>query len=119
VEALKFAPMALQAYDGLGTLDNDARYHVALLRLTTEDINGARVQIEMLRQSAPNHLLAFMLEHQIAEHGGKKDSAARASRAFLAAYDVEMAVGRAEYQDHHGTIERFRETAQAGKSGKK
>ena len=119
VEALKFAPMALQAYDGLGTLDNDARYHVALLRLTTEDINGARVQIEMLRQSAPNHLLAFMLEHQIAERSGKKDSAARAYKAFLAAYDAEMAAGRAEYRDHQGSIERFREAAQAGTTGKK
>jgi len=26
-EALRFAPMALQAYNDLGTLDNDARYH--------------------------------------------------------------------------------------------
>lgn len=119
VEALKFAPMALQAYEGLGTLDNDARYHMALLRLTTEDIDGARVQIEMLRQSVPNHLLAFMLEHQIAERDGKKDSAARASRAFLAAYDAEMATGRAEYRDHQGSIERFREAAQAGMTGKK
>jgi hypothetical protein len=119
VEALKFAPMALQAYEGLGSLDNDARYHVALLRLTTEDIDGARVQIEMLRQSVPNHLLAFMLEHQIAERGGKKDSAARAYKSFLAAYDAEMAAGRAEYQDHQGSIERFREAAQAGVTGKK
>jgi hypothetical protein len=118
-EALRFAPMALQAYDGLGTMDNDARYHVALLRLTTEDIKGARVQIEMLRQSAPNHLLAFMLEHQIAERSGKKDSAARAYKAFLAAYDAEMAAGRAEYQDHQGSIERFRAAAQAGMTGKK
>jgi len=119
VEALRFAPMALQAYDGLGTLDNDARYHVALLRVTTEDIKGARVQIEMLRQSAPDHLLAFMLEHQIAERGGKKDSAARAYKAFLAAYDAEMATGRKEYQDHQGSIERFRAAAQAGMTGKK
>jgi hypothetical protein len=119
VEALRFAPMALQAYDGLGTLDNDARYHVALLHLTSEDIKGARVQIEMLRQSAPNHLLGFMLEHQIAERSGKKDSAARAYKAFLAAYDAEMAAGRAEYQDHQGSIERFRAAAQSGMTGKK
>jgi len=118
-EALRFAPMALQAYDGLGTLDNDARYHVALLRLTTEDINGARVQIEMLRQSAPNHLLGFMLEHQIAERSGKKDSAARANKSFLAAYDAEIAAGRVEYQEHQGSIEHFREAAQASMTGKK
>ncbi len=119
VEALKFAPMALQAYDNLGTLDNDARYHVALLHLTTGDIDGARVQIEMLRKSVPNHLLAFMLEHQIAERSGKKDSAARAYKAFLAAYDAEIAAGRAEYQDHLNSLDRFREAAQASVAGKK
>jgi hypothetical protein len=60
-----------------------------------------------------------MLEHQIAERGGKKDSAARAYKAFLAAYDAEMATGRKEYQDHQGSIERFRAEAQAGVTGKK
>src|SRR3989344_1427774 len=106
-EALKFAPMAIQAYDGLGTLDNDARYHVALIHMTTGDIDGARVQIEMLRKSVPNHLLGLMLEHQIAERGGKKDNAARAYKAFLAVYDAEIAKGRAEYQDHLSSIDRL------------
>jgi hypothetical protein len=118
-EALKFAPMALQAYDNLGTLDNDARYHVALLHLTAGDIKSARVQIDKLRQSVPSHLLGFMLEHQIAERSGKKDSAARAYKDFLAAYDAEIAKGRAEYQDHRSSIDRFREAAQASMAGKK
>jgi hypothetical protein len=118
-EALKFAPMALQAYDNLGTLDNDARYHVALIRMTTGDIDGVRVQIEMLRKSVPNHLLAFTLEQQIAERSGNKDSVARAYKGFLAAYDAEIAKGREEYQDHLGSIDRFRKAAQAGVAGKK
>lgn len=118
-EALKFAPMAMQAYDGLGTLDNDARYHVALIHMTTGDIDGARVQIEMLRKSVPNHLLGLMLERQIAERGGKKDTAARAYKDFLAAYDAEIAKGRAEYQDHRSSLDRFREAAQASMAGKK
>jgi len=118
-EALKFAPMALQAYDNLGTLDNDARYHVALLHLTLGDIKNARVQIDKLRQAVPNHLLGIMLEHQIAERSGKKDSAARAYKSFLAAYDAEIAAGRVEYQEHQGSIEHFREAAQASMTGKK
>ena len=119
VEALRFAPMALQAYDNAGALDNDARYHVALIHLTAENIKSARAQIDKLRQSVPKHLLAFMLEHQIAERSGEKDNAARATKAFLAAYDTEIAAGRAEYQDHHDSIERFREKAQASVAGKK
>jgi len=118
-EALRFAPMALQAYDNLGTLDNDARYHVALLHLTAGDIKSARVQVGLLRKSVPNHLLGFMLEHQIAERSGKKESAARAYKAFLAAYDAEIAVEREEYQDHLNTIERFRNAAQTSVAGKK
>jgi hypothetical protein len=118
-EALKFAPMALQAYDNLETLDNDARYHVALIHMTAGDIKSARVQIDKLRQSVPNHLLGFMLEHQIAEQSGNKDSAARAYKAFLAAYDAEIAKGRAEYQDHQSSLERFHKAAQASMAGKK
>ena len=118
-EALQFAPMAIQAYDNLGTLDNDARYHVALLHITAGDIKNARVQVDMLRLSSPNHLLAFMLEHQITERGGNKDSAAQAYKAFLAAYDAEIAMGREEYQDHMKTIERFRKAAQTSVAGKK
>lgn len=118
-EALQFVPMALQAYNNLGTLDNDARYHVALLHLTTGDIQSARAQVDMLRKSAPKHLLAFMLEHEIAERSGKPDGAARAYQAFLAAYDAEIATLREEYQDHHNTIERFRQAAQTGVAGKK
>jgi len=118
-EALQFAPMAISAYDRAGTLDNDARYHVALLHLTAGDIKSARVQIDKLRQSVPNHLLGFMLEHQIAERSGKQDSAARAFKAFLAAYDAEIATQRGEYQDHLNTIERFHKAAQTSVAGKK
>ena len=118
-EAIKFAPMAIQAYDRLGTLDNDARYHVALIHMTAGDIKSVRVQLDKLRQPVPNHLLGFMLEHQIAERSGNKDSAARAYKAFLAAYDAEIAKGRAEYQDHRSSIERFREAAKASMAGKK
>ena len=118
-EALRFAPMALQAYNNLGTLNNDARYHVALLHLTADDFKSARVQVDLLRKSVPNHLLGFMLEHQIAERSGNQDSAARAYKAFLAAYDAEIATQRAEYQDHLNTIERFRKAAQTSVAGKK
>jgi predicted Zn-dependent protease len=118
-EALRFAPMALQAYNNLGTLDNDARYHVALLHLTAGDNKSARVQVDMLRKAVPNHLLGFMLEHEIAERSGNNDSAARANKAFLAAYAAEIAAGRAEYQDHLNSIERFRTAAQTSVAGKK
>ena len=118
-EARQFAPMALEAYERLGTLDNDARYHVALIHMTVGDVENARVSLDKLRQSVPNHLLGIMLEHQIAEHNGDQASAAQAYKAFLAAYETEIAAGRTEYQDHRGGIERFRQAAEASMAAKK
>lgn len=118
-EALRFAPMALQSYGQLGSLDNDARYHVALIHLTLRDTKSARGQVQELKKTSPNHLLALMLEHQIAEQGGDKAAAARAAKTFLGAYDAEVLTARPEYQDHGRSIDRFREAAQAATTGKK
>jgi hypothetical protein len=118
-EAARFAPMALSAYDRLGTLDNDARYHVALIHLATGDIQGARTQIDGIRQSVPNHLLAIMVDRDIAERSGDQGGAARAYESFLDAYDAEIGATRPEYQDHWSGIQRFRKAAQDSVTGKK
>jgi hypothetical protein len=118
-EAARFTPMALQAYENLGTLDNDAHYHVALIHLIANDIKGAREQIDLLRKSVPKHLLGYMIEHQIAERSGNKDSGAQAYKSFLAAYSAEIAAGRPEYQDHMKSIESFQKAAQASSAEKK
>lgn len=110
-EATRFAPMALQAYGILGELDGDARYHVALLHLTAGDAAGAREQLAALRKSHPDHLLAYMIEHQLASRGGEKAKMAKTSNAFLAAYDKEIVKPLAEYRDHRGNIDRFRDIA--------
>jgi len=111
----QFAPMALQAYERANATDNDARYHVALIHLATGNTQGARTQIDKLRIAAPNHLMATMLEQQIAERRGDQAGIARANKAFLAAYDSEMAMARVEYQEHRSGIERFREAAKTVK----
>jgi hypothetical protein len=117
-EALRFAPMALQAYDNLEALDNDAHYHVALIHIAKGDIASARVHIDALRKAVPGHLLGIMLEHTLAERSGNQADAGRAYKAFLAAYDAEIAAGRAEYQDHQDSIERFHKKAEASVAGK-
>ncbi len=110
-EALRFAPMALQAYEALGPLDNDARYHVGLIHATVGDSKSARAYIAMLRQSVPDHLLGIMLEHTIAKQRGDQDRALHAYNTFLAAYESEIAMGRAEYGDHQSGIDSFRRAA--------
>lgn len=118
-EAARFMPMALQAYEALGEMDTDARFHVALMHLVAGDIKKAREQLDVIRKAAPKHLLGIILAHDIAERSGDKAGVARAHKDFLAAYDSEMAAGREEYQHHHGTIQRFRTAAEASVAGKK
>ena len=112
-EALQFAPMAVQAYDSLGTLDADAHYHLGLIHVVTGDIDKVREQVTTLRKLVPDHLLGFTLEHAIAEQIGDEEVAARAAAAFAAAYDSEITMGRQEYADHRRTIEQFRAAVEA------
>ena len=116
-EALRFVPMALQAYELLGPLDNDTRYHVGLIHATAGDMQSTRAYVAMLRQSIPDHLLGIMLEHTIAKQRGDQDSAAHAYKTFLAAYDAEIVTGRAEYRDHQSGIDSFRRAAKASIGG--
>jgi mono/diheme cytochrome c family protein len=107
-EALRFVPMAIQAYGGLLALDRDAHYHLGLIHGVAGDRANVDRQISALRQGAPNHLLALVLEHGTAERAGDRAAASRALAAFAAAYDAEIATRRPEYDAHRKTIERFR-----------
>lgn len=108
-EARRFAPMALEAYGDVAVLDADAQYHLGLLYGVVDDEENMRRQIETLKDIAPNHLLAFALEHELAQKLGDAEAAARAVAALRAAYESEMATGRPEYGAHSFTIERLRQ----------
>ena len=110
-EALRFAPMAIQAYDGLLALDADAHYHLGHIHGVAGDRANVDRQIVALRQGAPNHLLALVLEHETAERSGDRASVSRILAAFAAAYGAEIATGRPEYEAHRNTIEKFRAAA--------
>lgn len=110
-EALRFAPMALQAYELVPELDADAHYHLGLLYGVTGDLDGLRRQIAALREYAPDHLLAYALEHELAEQQGDPEAAARAAAALADAYESEIATGRPEYAAHGFSIERLRDGA--------
>ena len=110
-EAERFVPMALQAYGQLGELDNDGHYHVGLLHVTVGDTDSAQAELDVIRQSVPNHLLGIQLEHAIAQALGDEDQERQAYRSFLDAYDAEIATGRDEYRGHRGGIDSFRDRA--------
>ncbi len=110
-EALRFVPMAVQAYGNLLKLDRDAHYHLGLIHGVAGDRANVDRQIAALRPGAPNHLLALVLEHHTAERSGNRAAVSRILAAFAVAYASEIAKGRPEYEAHRNTIERFRAAA--------
>jgi len=110
-EALRFAPMAVQAYGALPSLDRDAHYHLGLIHGVAGDGDGVARAIAALRQGAPDHLLAMVLEHDEAVRSGDRATAARVLAAFPAAWAAEGATGRPEYDAHRNVIERLRAAA--------
>ena len=117
-EARRFAPMALEAYGQLRTLDNDARYHVGLIHVTVGDTESALAELDAIRRSVPDHLLGIMLEHAIAEARGDDEGVTQAYARFVSTYDTEILTDRDEYQGHRTGIDGFRARASAAVAGR-
>jgi len=107
-EAQRFVPMAVQAYEGLPALDRDAHYHLSLIHGVNRDHAKRNHHIAALRDGAPDHLLALIVEHDIARQAGDRAAVSRTIASFSAAYGAEIAKRRPEYEAHRKTIERFR-----------
>ncbi len=110
-EAMRFVPMAIEAYGRLQVLDHDARYHLGLIYGVAGNRAKVDQQITALRRGAPSHLLALVLEHETAVRSGDRAGISRVLGSFSAAYDAEMATGRPEYNAHRNMIERIRAAA--------
>jgi ribosomal protein L40E len=110
-QVLRFTPMALGAYSQLDTVDADARYHAAVLRLQTGDIAGARALGDTILRQSPGHLLGYVVLGSAADLAGDSAAAARARRDFAQHYAAESAAGRPEYRDHAPVIEEFKQGA--------
>lgn len=107
-EVMRFLPMALQAYERVEFLDADAHFHLGLMHSAAGDYAATRKEIDILKQYAPNHLLAMLLEHETAMAAGDSETAAAIETAFRAAYPTEIVTNRPEYQAHLNSIEGFR-----------
>lgn len=116
-EVARFAPMAVAAYGRVSDLDLDARYHLGLLHLQLDQLDPVREQIEIMKRSVPGHLLALVLEHDVASRAGDSTAADRAAAEFRDAYDNEMAAARPEYEAHRLAIDRFRAAGAASRPG--
>ncbi|MGE0552908.1 MAG: zinc ribbon domain-containing protein [Gemmatimonadales bacterium] len=112
-QVAQFTPMALMAYGDLGQVDADARYHAAMLRLHTGDPAGAQFLADSILAEHPSHLFGLMVEGAIARWNQDDAGRTRVERAYLAAYEKEIASGLPEYREHQTALENFRSQASA------
>jgi hypothetical protein len=110
-QVVRFTPMALGAYGQLDSIDADARYHAAVLRMQVGDMAGALALADTILARDPGHLFGYLVRGTVA--GLQHDTARRrqAQRDFRAHFAAESAAGRQEYQEHQPVIDEFKQGA--------
>lgn len=108
----QFSPMAISAYGMLDSVDIDARYDVAVIKLHLGDIAGATALADTIVKKAPTHLFGYMLRATVARFGGDSVAAKGARAAFLRNYAGEMRRARPEYEKHRSAIDTFKREAE-------
>jgi hypothetical protein len=107
-EVLRFAPMALGAYEQLDTKDADARYHAAVLMIETGQLDEASALADTILAAAPDHLFGFLVRANVADRRNDRAAGRRAREAFARRYDAELASRKPEYEEHRTALEAFR-----------
>jgi hypothetical protein len=107
----RFTPMALMAYAQLDTIDADARYHAALLKVHTGDVNASRALADTILAQTPGHLFGYIIRGTVARFRKDQPELNRAYAGFLKRYDAEMKTDRPEYAEHRTSLNDFRTAA--------
>jgi hypothetical protein len=107
----RFTPMALMAYAQLDTTDADARYHAALLKVHTGDVDASRALADTILAQNPGHLFGYIIRGTVARFRKDEPELKRAYAGFLKRYDAEMKAARPEYAEHRTSLDVFRKAA--------
>jgi hypothetical protein len=118
-EVERYAAKTVQAYGLLGSVDEDARYHVALIEVLLGNTPAALAQADSIEAAVSGHLFASIIRHRVADEMNDSPGRMRAAQQFLDNYEPESAFARPEYAAHQRTLEAFREAARrtAGEGG--
>ncbi len=103
-----FAPMAMMAYQAIGELSADQRYHVGSIGLATGTPDGAQAalaQADSIRRQAPDHLLGLMLAIRSNEVLGNAAKQRELTKRFLSVLDAELKKPIDEYAAHRPSID--------------
>jgi hypothetical protein len=110
---VRFTPMALGAYSQLDSVDADARYHAAVLRMQVGDLPGALALADTLLAKNPGHLFGYVIRGTVARMQHDTTRQRQAARDFQAHFAAESAAGRVEYQEHQPAIDEFKQAAES------
>jgi hypothetical protein len=113
----RFTPMALMAYAQLDTLDADARYHAALLKVHTGDVDAARALADTILKQNPGHLFGYVVRGTVARFRKDEKALDRAYADFLSHYDAEMKGNHPEYAEHQTALNDFKRAALESRKG--
>lgn len=103
-----FAPMAMMAYQAIGELNADQRYHLGSIGLATglpEGAQTALAQADTIRRQAPDHLLGLMLAVRSNEVLGNAAKQRELTKRFLTVLDAELKKPIDEYVAHRPSID--------------
>ena len=100
-----FAPMAIQAYEMLGTLDAHTRYDIGMIGAVSGDPALSRAEADTILATNRNHLLGLILAIKAADL--RSDVAARAlyQKRLVAVEPAERERKLKEYEDHKSDID--------------
>jgi hypothetical protein len=107
----RFTPMALMAYAQLDTIDADARYHTALLKVHTGDVEASRALADSILTQSPGHLFGYIIRGTAARFRKDEKALDQAYTGFLKHYDAELKAARPEYPEHRTSLDDFRKAA--------
>jgi hypothetical protein len=110
-----FAPMAIQAYEMLGTPDAHNRYDIGMIAVVSGDTVISSAQADTILRQNPAHLLGLVLGIKAASL--RRDAAARAAfeKRLIAAATTERATQLKEYTDHKPDIDASLKQARGSK----
>lgn len=112
----RFTPMALMAYAQLDSVDADARYHAALLKVHTGDVDASRALADTILAQDPGHLFGYVVRGTVARFRKDPKELTRAYAEFLKRYDQEIKLARPEYSEHRTSLDDFRKAALSDKA---
>jgi hypothetical protein len=100
-----FAPMAMQAYLMLGTLNADQRYDLGRIAAVSGEEAVARAQADTILAQQPHHLLGLLLAADAAKLRGDHAAERDYLRRFADAAASEKAKQLPEYVQHVNEID--------------